>query len=148
MKATACFAFLVLSLIAGHSPGRAQNYSMPRFTYARSPEHPSTWVDGAARTHQDLRWDGDRHTLFADVTYSTADYADNTHPPESEDFTLTLPEVRFDPSSRRFTADGVTVATLQHGFFGSHVVLEPEVELSIHRHHGVIYCALVPGNSD
>jgi hypothetical protein len=126
----------------------AQNYPVPSFTYATSPDHPSTWVDGATRTHQDLRWSDDKHMLVADVTYSTRDYADNTHPTEDDSYTLRFPTVHFDSATGKFTVGGVTVAHLEHGFFGSHVALEPKVALSIHRHHGVITAALIPGTSD
>jgi hypothetical protein len=137
-----------LGLAAASQAARAQNYSMPRFAYAWSPDHPRTWVDGASRSHQALRWNGDKHLLVADVTYSTADYADNIHPPEEDDLRLTFPTVRFDAATDKFTAGGVTVATLQHGFFGPHVVLAPDVQLSVHRHHGVVWGSLIPGNSD
>lgn len=138
----------VLGLCAASPAARAQNYAMPGFAYAWSPDHPKTWVDGAMRAHQSLRWSDDRHMLVANVTYSTADYADNTHPPEQDEYTLTFPTVHFDPASGTFTAGGVTVARLEHGFFGSHVVLASNVQLSIHRHRGVIVGALIPASAD
>jgi hypothetical protein len=142
-------AVLSLAVFALTPSARAQgSWSTPAYAYARSPDHPTTWVDGATRTHQSLRWNDEKHLLVADVAYSTADYADDAHPTEENSFTLTLPTVRFDAATGKFIADGKTVATLKDGFFGHHVVLSPNVELSVHRHHGVIYGALVPGNSD
>jgi hypothetical protein len=86
--------------------------------------------------------------LFAVVKYSTADYADSTHPIEEEDFTLPLPSVRFDSNSKQFTVNGTVVATLRPDLIGSSVALDPKLTLSIHRHHGVIYAAIVPRNHD
>lgn len=151
MKTLALRLFLVLvalgAAVAG--PGaRAQNYAMPGFAYAWSPDHPHTWVDGAMRTHQSLRWSDQKHMLVANVTYSTADYADNIHPPEETEYTLTFPTVHLDAASGKFTAGGVTVALLTHGFFGTHVLVAPRVQLSIHRHRGVIVGALIPASMD
>ncbi len=148
------FAFRLLLVLTALGLGaaaqtlRAQNYAMPGFAYAWSPDHPKTWVDGATRTHQSLRWSDEKHMLVANVTYSTADYADNTHPAEEDEYTLTFPTVHFDAGSGKFTAGSVTVAHLRDGFFGSHVILEPNVRLSIHRHRGVIVGALIPGSTD
>jgi len=116
--------------------------------YAKSPDHPKTWVDGATRIHQDLRWSDDKHMLLADVTYSTRDYADGPHPTQEDDFVLTFPTVHFDPASGEFTAGGVVVARLHGGLFGSEVSLDQKVELSIHRHHGVVYGALIPNYNE
>ena len=129
------------------SSGAAQNYPVPRFSYTMSPDHPSTWVDGASRMHQDLRWSDDRHMVVADVTYSTAAYADNTHPTEEDSFVLRMPDIKKDATGN-LTVGGVAVGTLKEGLFGTHIVLAPNVQLSIHRHHGVIFAALIPGNSD
>ena len=112
--------------------------------YAKSPDHPKTWVDGATRTHQELRWSAEKHMLLADVVYSTQDFADGPHPTQEDDFTLTFPTVRFDRAAKIFTADGKVVARLHGGLFGSEVDLDPKVTLSIHRHHGVVYGALIP----
>jgi hypothetical protein len=151
MKTFALYVLIVLAALglgAAAQPARAQNYSMPAFAYAWSPDRPKTWVDGAMRAHQSLHWSDDKHMLVANVTYSTADYADNTHPTEENEYTLTFPTVHFDASSGKFTAGGVTVGHLKNGFFGTHVVLEPNVQLSIHRHHGVIVGALIPATAD
>ena len=152
MRTFALRLVLVLTVLGAGAAfipaARAQNYSMPRFAYAWSPDHPKTWVDGAMRTRQSLRWSSERHMLVANVTYSTADYADNAHPPEEDDYTLTFPSVHLDAASGKLTAGGVTVATLRSGLFGPHVALAPNVQLSIHRHHGVIWGALIPGDSD
>ncbi len=112
--------------------------------FAVSPDHPSTWVNGADNIHQDLRWDEDKHLLVADVKYSTVLYADSVHPTEENDYTLSFPSVKFDPATRTFTAKGQKIATLRDGFFGSDVVLDSKVELDIHRHHGRIYAAIMP----
>jgi hypothetical protein len=131
--------FLGLLLVTGAllgSPLHAQ-------FYAKSPDHPKTWVDGATRTHQSLRWDSEKHLLVADVTYSTQDFADGPHPTEEDDFTLTFPTVHFDHDSGNFTADGTVVARLRGSLFGHEVVLDPKVTLSIHRHHGVVFGALI-----
>lgn len=148
ISALPLIAAAVLLAALGLSSAHAQNYPVPRFSYAMSPDHPKTWVDGATRTHQDLRWNTEKRLLVADVTYSTAEYADNTHPPEEDNFVLTFPSVKFDAATKRFLAGGKVVATLQDGFFGHHIVLARDVQLSIHRHHGAVYGAFVPGSSD
>jgi hypothetical protein len=132
-------AALLLVVFAG--PVCAQ---IPAYAIARSPDHPSTWVDGATRERQSLRWSPSKHMLFALVTYSTEDYADGPHPTQEDDFSLALPTVHFDPSSDQFLVNGTVVATLRHGFFGSSVALDPKLSLSVHRHHGVVYAAIVP----
>jgi len=131
-----CLASLVLACTAA-SPARA-DYN--ENAYAKSPDHPKTWVDGATRIHQELRWSDEKHMLLADVVYSTQDYADGPHPTQEDDFTLSFPTVHFDSASGNFTAGGKVVARLG----GGGVTLDPKVELSIHRHHGVVYGALVP----
>ncbi len=130
------FASLVLACTAATQARADYNED----AYAKSPDHPKTWVDGATRIHQELRWSPDKHMLLADVVYSTQDYADGPHPTQEDDFTLTFPTVHLDPASGTFTAGGRVVARLH----GDGVKLDPKVELSIHRHHGVVYGALVP----
>ena len=119
---------------------QAQDYS---YIFAKSPDHPKTWVDGATRTHQSLRWSSAQHMLLAYVTYSTADFADGPHPTQEDDFSLTFPTVHFDPASNKFTAHGVVVAMLHHTLLGDDISLSSNVKLSIHRHHGVVYGALI-----
>jgi hypothetical protein len=137
--------FLLLAILAlactAAAPARA-DYN--ENAYAKAPDHPKTWVDGATRTHQELRWSPEKHMLLADVVYSTQDFADGPHPTQEDDFTLSVPTVHFDQASGEFTAGGVVVARLRGGLFGSGVALDPKVTLSIHRHHGVVYGALVP----
>jgi hypothetical protein len=113
-----------------------------------SPDHPSTWTSGADNVHQALRWDPDKHMLFADVKYSTILYADDTHPTEDNDYTLSFPTVRLDPASGVFTANGMKIGTLHRGFFGSNIVLDKSVELNIHRHHGRIFAMIVPSEDN
>ncbi len=84
-----------------------------------------------------------RHVLIADVKFSTRDWTDSIHPAQEDDFSLPFPSVRFDPATKRFTAHGVAVGTLRNGFLGPEVVLNPEVALSIHRHHGIVNAALI-----
>ena len=133
---------VALILIASLSiPVSAQ---IPAYAIARSPDHPATWVDGAMRDKQTLLWSPTKHMLFALVKYSTADYADATHPPLESDLSLSFPTVHFDQASGRFSTNGRVVATLQHGLFGSSVRLDPSLALSVHRHHGVVYAAIVP----
>jgi len=82
--------------------------------------------------------------LVADVTYSTRDYTDSMHPTREDEYTLAFPTVRFDKSSHTFVAGGTQVGTLKHGLFGARVVLAPNAELDIHRHHGLIFAAINP----
>jgi hypothetical protein len=112
--------------------------------YATSPDHPTTWVSGADNVHQDLRWDADKHMLFADVKYSTLLYADDSNPTEENDYSLSFPMIHLDAASGEFTINGVKVGTLHHGFFGANIVLDKGVELDIHRHHGRIFAAIEP----
>jgi hypothetical protein len=139
----AMFSLLVLVLVAftASCPGLAQTN---RRVFAESPDHPSTWVIGAFNIHQALRWSSSRHMLFADVKYSTRDYADNTHPTVECDYALSFPTVHFDASSQIFSVNHAPIGTLRHGFFGSHVVLESNYELDIRRHHGRIFAAIQP----
>jgi hypothetical protein len=116
--------------------------------YASSPDHPSTWVNGADNIHQALRWDPEKHMLFADVKYSTILYADSVHPTEENDYALSFPSVRLDSATGVFKANGVRVGILRHGFFGSHIVLDKNVELDIHRHHGRIFAVLGPSEQE
>ena len=111
--------------------------------YASSPEHPATWVAGATRGHQDLRWDGRHNVLVADVEYSTADWADSANPTQEDDFILPFPSVRFDPATNKFMANGVVIGTLRDDFIGHKVVLNHGVALSIHRHHGIVHAAII-----
>jgi hypothetical protein len=111
--------------------------------YTASADHPETWVDGADRVHQDLRWDKKTNRLVADVKYSTAADANKDFAPAEDDFTLTFPDVRFDATKAIFTANGTTIAQLKDGFFGPVVVLNKGIALSIHRHHGIVYASIV-----
>src|SRR5579871_6545133 len=112
--------FFLLAALLGLGLARAQAYDQ---LVATSPDHPTTWVNGATRVHQNLRWSKEKNMLYGDVTYSTADYADNAHPTESNDFSLAFPSVHFDAATGKFTANGTVVATLQHGLFGDSVAL-------------------------
>ncbi len=143
MKTIICLGALLLVGFLGLSwAGAASTLG----TFAESPDHPATWVSGADNVHQALRWDDSRRVLVADVKYSTIAYADNTHPTEENDYTLSFPAVRFDAQSGEFTAKGTKVATLHHGIFGADVVLDKGVELSVHRHHGHIFASLMPSD--
>jgi hypothetical protein len=137
------FASLLLASLAFLSQN-ALAAPMAHEVYASSPDHPRTWVSGADNVHQALRWDDTRQMLVADVKYSTVAYADDTHPTEESDYTLTFPTVHFDKDSGKFTVGNSTVATLRHGLLGSDIVLAQGAELSIHRHHGRIYGQIVP----
>jgi len=142
MNRTTCFLQTLLAMaFAGALTARAQTDHSP---IVGSPDHPSTWVVGATRMHQNLRWSPEKQMLVADVVYSTENYADGPHPTQEDDFTLSFPTVHFDPASGRFTVKGVAIATLHHGLFGSSVILNPRMALSIHRHHGIVYGAIVP----
>jgi hypothetical protein len=114
---------------------------------ATSPDHPKTWEAGAAKSYLALRWDSDKKMLVADVTYSTRDYADGVHDPETQDATIRFPGVSFDPATKTFIANGVTVARIHPMLFGNHIVLEKGLELSVHRQHGFIYGKIVAENS-
>jgi hypothetical protein len=138
---TLFLSFLLVGFVA-FSPTYGQVYSS--YAFAKSPDHPSTWVVGASNIHQDLRWDEPKQMLVADVTYSTRDWADSMHPTHEGEYTLGFPTVRFDKSSQTFVAGGTKVGTLKHGLFGPDVVLDPTAELNIHRHHGRIYAAIAP----
>ena len=115
--------------------------------FATSPAHPTTWIIGASRDEQSLRWDNRLHELVADVRYSTKDWADSVHPAQEDDFVLPFPSVRFDPEAKSFRANGVSIATLRDGFWVREVVLNPDVALSIHRHHGVVNATLIRQNA-
>ena len=141
---TSFFVALMLLAFIAECPVWAQSELL---AYAQSPDHPSTWVVGATNIHQALRWDASKQMLFADVKYSTRDYADNTHPSEESDYALSFPTVHFDSNSNQFTAHGVTLATLHHGIFGSNVVLAQGMELDINRHHGKIYARIIPNEN-
>ncbi len=146
MKAS-CLPRILLPLLLAVTLGlaRAQAYDA---MVAESPDHPTTWVDGATRTHQGLHWSPEKHLLFGTVTYSTADFADNTHPTQEDSFLLAFPSVRLNASTGKFTAGGMVVAMLHQGLFGSEVELAPGVDLSIHRHHGVIFGKLLADRED
>ena len=137
---TLFLSFLLVGFVA-FSPTYAQVSS---YAFAKSPDHPSTWVVGASNIHQDLRWDKTRQMLVADVTYSTRDWADSMHPTHESEYTLSFPTVRFDASSQTLVAGGTHVGTIRHGLFGPGVVLDPKAELDIHRHHGRIFAAITP----
>jgi hypothetical protein len=146
MKTITSF-FLTLGLLGFLSgcPVLAQSYSL---AYAKSPDHPSTWVVGASNIHQALRWDASKHMVFADVKYSTRDYADDSYPPKESDYALAFPAVHFHSNSNTFTAHGVPIGTLHHGLFGSSVALRHGVELDIHRQHGKVYASIVQDEND
>jgi hypothetical protein len=117
-------------------------------TVAESPDHPKTWVDGATRAHQALHWSPEKHLLSATVTYSTADFADNTKPTQEDTFSLSFPSVHFDAASGNFIAGGTVVARLHHGLFGDGVELAPGVTLSIHRREGVVVGKLLASHDE
>jgi hypothetical protein len=141
MKTLALFLSVFFVGVVAFSPahGQAHFYSL-----AKSPDHPSTWVVGASNIHQDLRWNATQQMLVADVTYSTRDWADSMHPTHENEYTLAFPTVRLDKSSHTFVASETQVGTLKHGLFGPRVVLNPNAELDIHRHHGLIFAAIDP----
>ena len=97
---------------------------------------------GADNIHQAIRWDESKRRLFADVKYSTMEYADSMHPTKEEDYSLAFPSVHLDPETNKLTSNGSLIGTLRHGFFGSEVVLIHGLELDVHRKHGRIYAAI------
>jgi hypothetical protein len=142
---TSFFMALMLLAFITECPVWAQSELL---AYTKSPDHPSTWVVGATNIHQAFRWDTSKQMLFADVKYSTRDYADSIHPTQEGDYALSFPSVHLDSSTNKLTAHGTTIGALHHGILGSEVVLKRGLELDIHRHHGKIYAAIVPGPSD
>ncbi len=114
------------------------------YAFAKSPDHPNTWVVGASNVHQSLRWDHTHHMLVANVTYSTRDWSDSVYPTHESEYTLSFPSVHLDRSSQTLTAGGTQIGTLTHGLFGTGVKLNPKAELDIHRQHGKIFAAIAP----
>jgi hypothetical protein len=110
MKTTILFLLFLLVGLVAFSPTYGQVSS---YAFAKSPDHPSTWVVGATNVHQDLRWDKPRQMLVADVTYSTRDYADGVNPTHKSEYTVSFPTVRFDETSQTFVAKGTHVGTLR-----------------------------------
>jgi hypothetical protein len=141
---TSFFVALMLLAFITECPVNAQSELL---AYAKSPDHPGTWVVGATNIHQAIRWDASKQMLFADVKYSTRDYADSVHPTQESDYALSFPSVHLDSSTNKLTAHGTTIGALRHGFFGSEVVLRRGLELDIHRHHGKIYAAILPSDN-
>jgi hypothetical protein len=139
MKFNALSLSLFFVGFVGFSPIYGQSFSD---AYAKSPDHPNTWVVGASNIHQDLRWDNAHRMLVADVKYSTRDWADSAHPTHESDYTLSFPSVHLDKSSQALTVSGTHIGTLSHGIFGPDVKLDSKAELDIHRHHGKIYAAI------
>jgi hypothetical protein len=136
---------LCLSLVlVGFAASFAAYGQMNSGAFARSPDHPSTWVVGASNIHQDVRWDKTHQMMVADVTYSTRDWADSAHPTEESEYTLSFPSVRMDRSSGSLVAGRTQVGKISHGLFGNDVVLSRNVELEVHRQHGKIFAAMVP----
>lgn len=146
MKISTCLIASTVAVGLAWLPVRAADSAGQVFV--ESPDHPQTWVSGASNIHQDLRWDTQKGMLVADVKYSTRDYADDANPTRESDYTLSFPNVRFDAATNRFTVHGVTVGTLRQGLFGSEVVLDKGVKLSIHRQHGLINAMIMPGRTD
>jgi len=114
------------------------------YSFATSPDHPSTWVAGASNVRQVLRWDRSRQMLVADVRYSTRDWADSVHPAHDSDYTLTFPTVRWDHNSGMLEANGHAIGKVSPGLFGTNVHLSQRAELDVHRHHGRIFAAINP----
>jgi len=116
--------------------------------FVESPDHPQTWAAGASNIHQALRWDARKGELVVDVKYSTRDWADSAHPTQEGDYSLAFPNVHLDAASGRLTSNGTTIGNVRHGLFGSEVVLDRNVQLSIHRHEGKIHAMIIPGGDD
>lgn len=117
------------------------------YMHITSPDHPQTWVVGANRESQTLRWDGNRRILLCDVKYSTKDYADSVNPAESDSHTLTFPRVHLaangvDLCATNREGQTATIGQLRNGLFGKEVVLNKHVDLNVHRIDGAIHAAL------
>jgi hypothetical protein len=141
-------ALLLSLLLVGYGASFPTYGQVNSFAFAKSPDHPGTWVVGASNIHQDLRWDNARKMLVADVTYSTRDWADSVYPTHESEYTLSFPSVHLDKSSQHLSAGGARIGTLTHGLFGTEVKLNPKAELDIHRQHGKIFAAIAPSTKD
>ena len=141
MKAISVLLSIIAAGFVSASPGFGQ---MSPYSFAKSPDHPSTWVAGASNIRQVLRWDPSKQMLVADVRYSTRDWADSVHPANESDYTLTFPTVQLDRASGTLEASGRPIGKVSSGLFGTNVHLSQKAELDVHRHHGRIFAAINP----
>jgi hypothetical protein len=149
MKTNIGIALICLATILITSPiATASPAPQPVFMSIPSPDHPSTWVVGAHQKAKLLRWDASRRTLFADVKYSTEDYADNANPAQTDDHSLAFPSVCLAKNGVDLLASNrhgqtAAIGRIQNGLFGREVVLKKCVSLNVHRVEGRINASLV-----
>lgn len=150
MKTITRFALgLSATLILASTSALAKSDSGPTFLSVTSPDHPDTWAAGAHQNWKALRWDSSRQKLIADVEYSTADYADAVDPTQTDEHSLTFPDVRLagngvDLLVSNHEGKRISIGHLKKGILGTEVILNKGVNLDVHRgDHGKIYASIV-----
>jgi len=118
-----------------------------------SPDHPPAWYNIAGdKLSQKLTWSDSKEQLRLHVAYSQvaspAVWRDQTL---IDTFELSFPSIHLNRITNRLYFIGangreIDVGHLAPGPFGTRVVLDDNVELSAHRHDGVIRAAIESGN--
>ena len=114
-----------------------------------SPDHPRTWWTGDwDQFDHYVQWNSALGKLEGHVSFGDLASSDWANPMLYESFKVTFPGVHLNArEGRLYLLDRhkrqLTIGHLEPGVYGSRVELEPNVDLSTHRHNGHLDAALV-----
>jgi hypothetical protein len=119
----------------------------PIYLSVRSPDHPETWTAGALQKSKTLRWSSTRQMLLVDVKYSSEFYADSANPGQEDEHSLAFPMIKLarngiDLIATNRQGESMVIGRRNGGLFGTDVVLNPGVDLKVHRINGKIHASL------
>lgn len=129
------------------TPLWASPNSAPVYLSVSSPDHPKTWTAGALQKSKILRWDSAQQGLVVDVKYSSEFYADSVNPGQEDEHSLAFPMIKLarngiDLIATNRQGESVVIGRRNGGLFGTDVVLNPGVDLNVHRINGKIQASL------
>ena len=145
MKALSILLVVVVGLVSNWpSRGSEPNLSIT------SSDHPQEWYNRTGdKLSQYLEWSRSKDHLVLHVAYANVSDTSSVWREQSyvDSFDLSFPTVRLDRSANRLYVVAShghesTIGHLESGAFGNRVVLEHHLELSAHRHNGVIRASI------
>jgi hypothetical protein len=141
--------FLVVMAVAGLS--QLPCSAGPSNVCITSPDHPAVWYNRMGdKLTQYLEWNQAEdqlvlHVAYANVGNTSAVWRDQY---DIDTFKLAFPNVHLDSTNNRLyvvTRHGHedSIGHLEPGVLGTRVVLNPDLELSAHRQHGVVNASIM-----
>jgi hypothetical protein len=119
--------------------------------YIESPDYPAVWYNRTGdKVGQELAWNRAKQLLILYVSYGNQPVIEQRNPLSYDSFQLTFPRVHLDPSTAvLYSTDEkgrrTDIGRLNPGMFGTKVILNPGIDVIVHRGKSFLSAALQSG---